>query len=88
MKKVKDQMDSATFQEFHKETDRFLKAEISAEVFHSKLVNYGIVHYASEIASLCPDISRRDDLLIAHSDFIEQFREVNVSVSAKRSKWL
>ena len=76
IKKLKSQMDSATFQEFHSDAQVFLREGLSADVFHRRLVDRGLAHYVAEVASLCPILSRGQELLSVHSQFIDQCREV------------
>lgn len=76
IKKLKNQMDKATFQEFHREADVFLRQSLSAEGFHARLVDYGLAHYIAEIANLCPSAAKRSELLDVHSKFLQQCKQV------------
>eukprot|EP00210_Caulerpa_lentillifera_P007582 g7242.t1 len=75
IRKLKSQMDGLTFEAFHQESEIFMQDRLVTETFHDRLVNYGLAHYISEIASLCPNVSKRSELLQVHGLFINQCKQ-------------
>jgi hypothetical protein len=54
------------FAEFKAESGAFMRGDVPARTFHSRMASLGLLSVAAELAALCPVPERRDALLEAH----------------------
>ncbi len=59
--------DEAKFTEFKNKSAAWVKGEINSKAYHSAVSSLGLVSIVPELASTCPDASKRDELLAVHT---------------------
>ena len=64
--KVRQRVSPEDFSQFKQESGRFLRGDASAKGFHTKVVSLGLAALLPELAALCPDATKRNDLLEVH----------------------
>ena len=64
--KVRQRVSASDFSQFKQESGRFLRGDASARDFHTQVVSLGLAALLPELAALCPDADKRNDLLEVH----------------------
>ncbi|KAL4532947.1 hypothetical protein Ndes2526A_g08409 [Nannochloris sp. 'desiccata'] len=59
--------DEVKFSEFKSKSAAWVKGEITSKAYHSAVSSLGLVSVVPELASTCPDASKRDELLAVHT---------------------
>lgn len=78
--------DEERFSSFRDDSSKFLRGDLDAKAYHSLLVSHGLVNLAADLASLCPDTTRRQELTLAHSSFLTL--AASSSSSTTRKSWV
>lgn len=73
---LNQQLDDVTFRDFRTLSNDYLRDGYTSEIYHKRLIEYGLSHIISELTSLCPDEHKRFELLIEHRKFIEKYKQV------------
>ena len=63
---MKLQLDADGFTAFRQEAGRYMRSELSAGNYHSKVVGLGLASLVPEMAALLPDATKRAELLSVH----------------------
>ena len=53
-------------QSFKAESGRFMRGEVTAEAYHRTMVSLNLIKVTPELAALCPDPKKREELMAAH----------------------
>lgn len=70
IQRIKRQVDAANFDLFRKESNAFMKGQLSAQDYHSQILSLGVEDMVVELAGLCPDEAKREELLSVHKEFV------------------
>lgn len=64
--KVRQRVSPEDFAHFKQQSGLFMRGEASAQAFHSQVVSLGLAALLPDLAALCPDATKRTDLLEVH----------------------
>ena len=64
--KVRQRVSPEDFIQFRQQSGLFVRGEASAQAFHSQVVSLGLAALLPDLAALCPDPTKRTDLLEVH----------------------
>ena len=63
MQKLRNELDSIVFNAFRQESASFLQGRMSPEQYYKHVKSLGLVHYASDLANLCPNAELKSSLV-------------------------
>ena len=63
MQRLRAELDSIVFNGFRQESARFLQGTATPTQYYSKIKALGLLDYAKDLAQLCPDRAKREELL-------------------------
>lgn len=64
--KVRQRVSPEDFIHFKQQSGLFMRGEANAQAFHSQVVSLGLAALLPDLAALCPDATKRTDLLEVH----------------------
>ena len=64
--KVRQRVSPEDFIHFKQQSGLFMRGEASAQAFHIQVVSLGLAALLPDLAALCPDATKRTDLLEVH----------------------
>ena len=64
--KARQRVSPEDFIQFRQQSGLFVRGEASAQAFHSQVVSLGLAALLPDLAALCPDATKRTDLLEVH----------------------
>lgn len=64
--KVRQRVSPEDFMQFKQQSALFMRGEAGAPAFHTQVVALGLAPLLPDLAALCPDPTKRSDLLEAH----------------------
>ena len=71
--KVRQRVSPEDFSHFKQQSGSFMRGDASAKDFHTQVVSLGLAALLPELAALCPDPLKRNDLLAVHrSTFVAE----------------
>ena len=63
---VRQRVSPEDFTQFRQQSGLFMRGEASAQAFHHQVVSLGLAALLPDLAALCPDATKRTDLLQVH----------------------
>ena len=68
---VQAALSPSQFAAFRKHSAAWQKGDMSAAQFHNLLADMGLLQHTSALMAICPDATRRDELLAQHTAYLE-----------------
>ena len=86
IEKIKGKLsDPGQFQDFRRDSARWLAGEMDSQTYHASVVGLGLASLVTELASTCPDDGKRADLLRVHSS---AFSDTTWTPTSRPGSWV
>ncbi|PRW56692.1 LIM domain and RING finger isoform A [Chlorella sorokiniana] len=68
IEKIRSQLDAAQFAQFRQQSASWVRGETSSQQYHEAVAELGLVSLVPDLASTCPDGTKRAELLAVHRE--------------------